>query len=62
METGGEGMTGQIGEALTELAPEGKVFVHSEYWDAVAVHPVAAGARVKVTAIDRLTLTVEPAE
>ena len=46
-------MTGQIGEALTELAPEGKVFVHSEYWDAVAVHPVAA--------IDRLKLTVEPA-
>src|SRR5664279_1784576 len=61
VETGGEGMIGQIGEALTELAPEGKVFVHGEYWDAVAVRPVAAGARVKVTAIDRLKLTVEPA-
>jgi membrane-bound serine protease (ClpP class) len=47
-------MIGQIGEALTELAPEGKVFVHGEYW-------VAAGARVKVTAIDRLKLTAEPA-
>ena len=62
VETGSEGMVGQIGEALTPLAPEGKVFVHGEYWDAVAVRPVAAGARVKVTAIDRLKLTVEPTE
>ena len=61
VESGAEGMIGQIGEALTELAPEGKVFVHGEYWDAVAVHPVAAGARVRVTAIDRLKLTVESA-
>ena len=62
VETGVEGMIGQIGEALTHLAPEGKVFVRGEYWNAVALRPVAAGARVKVTAIDRLTLTVEPAE
>lgn len=59
--TGSEAMIGQIGEALTPLAPEGKVFVRGEYWDAVALHPVAAGARVKVMAIDRLKLTVEPA-
>jgi len=61
VEGGAEGMIGQVGEALTELSPEGKVFVHGEYWDAVAVRPVAAGARVRVTAIDRLKLTVEPA-
>ena len=61
VETGGEGMIGQIGEALTALEPEGKVFVHGEYWDAVSVRPLAAGARVRVTAIDRLKLTVEPA-
>ena len=62
VETGVEGMIGQTGKALTPLAPEGKVFVRGEYWNAVALHPVAAGTRVKVTAIDRLTLTVEPAE
>jgi len=62
VETGVEGMIGQIGEALTPLAPQGKVFVRGEYWNAVAMRPVAPGARVKVTAIDRLTLTVEPAE
>jgi membrane-bound serine protease (ClpP class) len=59
--TGWEGMIGETGAAVTELAPEGKVFVHGEYWDAVAARPVAAGARVTVTAIDRLKLTVEPA-
>ena len=60
IETGIEGMIGATGRALTELSPAGKVFVHGEYWDAVAVRPVAAGADVKVTAIDRLKLTVEP--
>jgi membrane-bound serine protease (ClpP class) len=61
VETGSEGMIGETGSAITELAPEGKVFVHGEYWNAVALHPVAAGTRVRVTAIDKLKLTVEPA-
>lgn len=60
VDTGAEGMIGKEGAAVTELAPEGKVFVHGEYWDAVSLHPAAAGARVKVTAIDKLKLTVEP--
>ncbi|PWT97017.1 MAG: serine protease [Terriglobia bacterium] len=58
--TGGEGMIGQIGAAVTELSPEGKVFVHGEYWDAVAPGPVVSGARVRVVGIDKLKLTVEP--
>ena len=60
VETGREGMIGQVGAALTELTPEGKVFVHGEYWDAVASLPLPAGARVRVTAINKLKLTVEP--
>jgi membrane-bound serine protease (ClpP class) len=60
VETGPEGMIGQTGAAVTELALEGKVFVHGEYWDAVSPRPVAAGAPVRVTAIDKLKLTVEP--
>jgi membrane-bound serine protease (ClpP class) len=62
VETGVEGMIGQTGQALTGLSPEGKVFVRGEYWDAVAAQPVPAGARVRVTAIDRLILKVEPSE
>jgi membrane-bound serine protease (ClpP class) len=58
--TGSDGMIGETGAAVTELAPEGKVFVHGEYWDAVSSRNIAAGARVRVTAIERLKLTVEP--
>jgi membrane-bound serine protease (ClpP class) len=58
--TGEAGMLGERGIAFTALTPEGKVFVHGEYWDAVASMPVEAGARVRVTAMDGLTLKVEP--
>lgn len=58
--TGKEGMIGEIGKALTPLAPEGKVFVRGEYWDAIALSPVPTGTRVTVTGIDRLKLKVEP--
>jgi membrane-bound serine protease (ClpP class) len=60
VETGVEGMVGLEGAALTEIAPNGKIFVHGEYWDAVSAVPVPAGGRVRVTAIDKLKLTVEP--
>jgi len=60
VETGPEGMIGETGAAVTELSPAGKVFVHGEYWDAVSLRPAGAGARVRVTAIDKLKLTVEP--
>jgi membrane-bound serine protease (ClpP class) len=60
VQTGAEAMIGETGEAVTELAPEGKVFVHGEYWDAVSSRPVEPGRRVRVTAINRLKLTVEP--
>ena len=59
VETGPEGMIGVTGSALTPLAPEGKVMVRGEYWDAVALAPVGAGARVRVTGIHNLKLTVE---
>jgi membrane-bound serine protease (ClpP class) len=57
--TGAEGMLGEIGTALTPLAPDGKVFVRGEYWNAISPAAVAAGVRIRVTAIDKLKLTVE---
>jgi membrane-bound serine protease (ClpP class) len=57
--SGADGMIGTVGSAITELSPEGKVFVRGEYWDAITVGSVAAGARVRITAIDKLKLTVE---
>jgi len=58
--TGAEGIIGETGNAVTELSPAGKVFVHGEYWNAVSLSPAKQGARIRVTAIDKLTLTVEP--
>ncbi len=62
VETGQEGMIGKSGTAVTALAPSGKVFVHGEYWDAVATSPVPPGGPVRVAAIRGLVLTVEPLE
>lgn len=58
--TGAAGLIDSVGIAHTALAPSGKVFVHGEYWDAVAPRPVEAGARVRVTAVEGLLLKVEP--
>jgi membrane-bound serine protease (ClpP class) len=55
------GLMDETGEARTALSPEGKVFVHGEYWDATATAPVAAGAPVRVVGVDGLKLRVEPA-
>jgi membrane-bound serine protease (ClpP class) len=54
------GVMDEIGEARTALAPSGKVFVHGEYWDAVASSPVELGAAVRVVGVDGLKLRVEP--
>jgi membrane-bound serine protease (ClpP class) len=59
--TGREALIGAIGEARGRLAPRGTVFVHGELWRAEADRPVETGARVRVTAVDGLTLRVEPA-
>ena len=60
--TGESGLVGETGVARTPLDPQGKVFVHGEYWDAVSSVPVDAGARVRVLAVDGIRLRVEPQE
>lgn len=56
-----DGRLARYGEARTELAPRGKVFVSGELWDAVADSRVAAGDRVEVTALEGLELRVRRA-
>lgn len=58
--TGSDAMIGETGVALSDLTPEGRILVRGEYWNAVASTSVNAGARVRVTAIEKLQLTVEP--
>ena len=62
--TGREGMIGQTATARTGI-PEGgagTVFLRGEYWDAVSASPVAEGQRVRVLAVEGLTLRVAPGE
>ncbi len=50
--TGHEGLVGEIGRAIGDLDPEGKVVVHGEYWDARSVGgTIAAGSKVRVVAV-----------
>ena len=60
--TGVEGMIGTDGRARDALGPDapGSVDVHGELWRAQSASRVAAGQPVRVTAINGLTLVVEP--
>jgi len=57
--TGREGLIGLDGVAETGMAPEGKVFVRGEYWDAWSDEPIDAGSRVRVLEVDGMRLKVK---
>jgi membrane-bound serine protease (ClpP class) len=60
--TGAAGMVGRLAVARGELAPEGHVNVDGEIWRAVAEDgTIPAGEKVRVTAVDGLTLRVSRA-
>ncbi|MGD8374541.1 MAG: nodulation protein NfeD [Acidobacteriota bacterium] len=61
VETGEEGLVGEIGTAITDLGPAGRVFVHGEYWDAVSSDPLGVGESVRVVGVEGLRLRVEKA-
>lgn len=57
--TGAEGLVGEIGVAKTRLAPEGKVFVHGEWWNAYAEEGIEPEEKVRVLKNEGLKLKVE---
>lgn len=57
--TGDKGLVGEVGVVKERLAPEGKVFVHGELWNAEAAEPIEPGAKVRVIGVDQLVLKVE---
>jgi membrane-bound serine protease (ClpP class) len=59
--TGAEGLVGELGVAETELAPEGKVFVRGEYWDAVSSERIMKGEKVEVAAVEGMRVRVRKA-
>lgn len=60
--TGAQGLVGETGVAQTALAPQGKVFVHGEIWNATAPTPLAVGEMVRVKKVNGLMLEVAPLE
>jgi membrane-bound serine protease (ClpP class) len=59
--TGSEGIVGMVGEAKTDIAPEGTVMTKGTLWRARTMETgIAAGSKVKVMASEGLVLLVEP--
>jgi len=54
-------LIGATGRAVSDLDPNGKVFIHGEYWRATASSRVAAGEAVEVVAVQGLRLRVRAA-
>jgi len=61
---GRDSMIGELGEARTDLDPDGVVTVRGAPWRARTGrgHPVSKGGPVRVVAVDRLVLQVEPGD
>ena len=59
--TGREGLTGEIGISKSAIDPEGKVYVHGEYWDASSDEAIPEGTPVKVVGVKDSKLTVRKA-
>jgi membrane-bound serine protease (ClpP class) len=57
--TGLQGMIGAVGEARTDIDPEGKVFVQGELWNAHSPSRVGIGEHVVVRKVEGLELEVE---
>jgi len=61
--SGVEGMVGEHGRVVTAIEDEGRVFVHGEYWDAIADGPIPVGAEVEVLGMaERMRLRVRAVE
>jgi membrane-bound serine protease (ClpP class) len=55
-------MVGAVGEVRSPLDPEGQIFINGALWRARRTGPgdIGPGNRVRVRAVDGLTLEVEP--
>jgi membrane-bound serine protease (ClpP class) len=60
--TGMEGLIGEVGIASTSLAPEGKVSIHGEFWNAASDGNIEKGEKVQVMGVKNLKLNVKKIE
>lgn len=59
--SGMEGLQGEIGEVRTPLTPQGRVWVHGEYWTAQSDEEIEVGQKVQIVEIDHMILRVRRA-
>lgn len=57
--TGSEGLVGETGIARTRLDPEGKVFVHGEFWNAYTDETIEEGEKIRILKAEGLSVKVE---
>lgn len=58
--TGIEGLIGEIGKAVTKLAPDGDISVHGEFWKAKSIEgKIAKGEEVEIVSITNLIASVK---
>jgi membrane-bound serine protease (ClpP class) len=62
LEAGPRSMVGLVGEAVTDISPEGLVRVQGELWRGRSQEAVARGQRVLVEAVDGLSVRVRPVQ
>jgi membrane-bound serine protease (ClpP class) len=60
--TGMEGLIGEAGIASTSIAPEGKVSIHGEFWNAISDQTIEKGEKVQVIGVKNLKLNVKKIE
>jgi len=60
-ESGKEGLIGEVGEVRQRIAPQGKVWLHGEYWTAESDEELEVGQKVRVIAVNRMILRVRKA-
>ena len=57
--TGQEGLIGKRARVVSPIKPEGKVFVHGEYWNAESEDAFETGETVEIVSVSELTLRVK---
>jgi membrane-bound serine protease (ClpP class) len=60
--TGMEGLVGETGTVSTPIAPEGKVSIHGEFWNAMSDQKIEAGEKIQVIGVVNLKLKVKRIE
>jgi membrane-bound serine protease (ClpP class) len=58
--SGAEYMIGRYGEVLEDFSGRGRVEVDGESWLAESEQPVSTGQKIRVNAINKLVLKIEP--